>query len=45
MNSETKDIVRALRELTKELRAIRKVLDSGDKDPPVGEKDIDECTL
>ena len=42
MISEAKDIIRAIRELTKELRAIRKVLESWDEDPSVGEKDIDE---
>lgn len=42
---EIKEIVRAIRELTKELRAIRKVLESWDEDPPVGEKEIDECIL
>ena len=45
MNSEAKEIVRALKELTKELKAIRKVLEQQGKDPPVGEKDIDEYIL
>lgn len=42
---EIKEIVRAIRELTKELRGIRKVLESWDEDPPVGEKEIDEYIL
>ena len=42
---EIKEIVRAIRELTMELRAIRKVLESWDEDPPVGEKEIDEYIL
>lgn len=43
--SEIKEIVRALKELTKELKAIRKVLESRDEDPDVGKKDIEEYML
>ncbi len=45
VSADTKEIVKAIKELTKELKAIRKVLESWDKDPPVGEKDIDEYML
>ena len=42
---EIKEIVKALRELTRELKRIRKIMESWDKEPTVGEKDIDEYML
>ena len=45
MDKDTKEIVKAIRELTRELKAIRKVLEQQGKDPPVGEKDIDEYMI
>ncbi len=42
---EIKDIVRALRELTAELKKIRRIMESWDEDPPLGDKDEDEYIL
>lgn len=42
---DTREIVKAIKELAKELKAIRKVLESWDEDPKVGDKDIDEYML
>lgn len=44
-SADTKEIVKAIEKLTKELKAIRKVLESWDEDPKIGEKDIDEYML
>lgn len=46
MNDKTeRDIVKALRELGKELKAIRKLMESWDEDPPIDEQDTDKYIL
>lgn len=42
MDKDTKEIVKAIKDLTKELKAIRKLMESWEEDPPVGEKDPNE---
>lgn len=42
MSPETKAIEKAIKDLTKELKAIRKLMESWEEDPPVGEKDPNE---
>ena len=39
------ELVRTVKELVKELKRIRKLIESWDEDPPCGEKDIDEYML
>ena len=42
MDSETKEIVKAIRELTAELKRIRKLMASWDDDPEIDEADPDK---
>lgn len=42
MDAETKEIIRALKELTRELRKIRELMQSWDEDPPIDEADPDK---
>lgn len=42
---EIKEIVKAIRELTTEMKKIRRLMESWDEDPPCGDKDIDEYML
>lgn len=39
---DTKEIVKAISELTKELKRIRKLMESWDEDPPIDEADPDK---
>lgn len=45
MISEAKEIVRALEKLIKELKAIRKVLESWDEDPKIDEDNTEKYIL
>jgi len=39
---DTKEIVKAISELTRELKRIRKLMESWDEDPPIDEADPDK---
>ncbi len=39
---DTKEIVKALKELTKELKQIRRLMETWDEDPPIDEADPDK---
>ena len=41
MDKDTKEIVKAIKDLTKELKRIRQLMESRDKDPPIDEADPD----
>lgn len=41
-DKDTKEIVKAIKELTKELKAIRKLMKEWDDDPPIDEADPDK---
>ncbi len=46
MSSEAKEIVKAIKSLTNELKQIRKIMESWDEDPEVDdEADMDEYIL
>ncbi len=46
MSSEAKEIVKAIKDLTKELKQIRKIMESWDEDPEVeDEADLDKYIL
>lgn len=45
MNSEAKEIVKAIQALTKELKQIRKILQSWDEESPIDETDPDKYIL
>ena len=42
VDSNTKEIVKAITDLTKELKRIRKLMESWDEDPPINEADPDK---
>lgn len=46
MNSEAKEIVKAIRALTQELKMIRKIMESRDEEPDIDdESDLDKYML
>lgn len=42
MNSEAKDIIKAIKELTKELKQIRRIMERRDNNPSIDEADPDK---